>query len=273
MSESDECVPVVAPAIAPEAGEGGEGENRQMAQYRPAAGNAGEQHPELVHGIPLCEKCQRQHVNIAHKLRSCNGHNRLGGPCGQMPIRGGTVCRLHGGAVGAVKKKALERRQLKFVEGKIAKLLAECDVETQHPLDGLLDVVRQSGAMVRMLAGMVGELDPHNPVIRGMPVASGTFTGPDHLGDGAPNVLLTLYGQWADRYARACKLALDANIDERLLRNAEATSDAMFKALGRAVEAAGLTAEQSGRLRGTLASELRRFMGMGDVVLESSPVG
>ena len=42
--------------------------------------------------------------------RKCTGHSsQTGKPCGNAPIRGGTVCRKHGGAAPQVKAKAALR--------------------------------------------------------------------------------------------------------------------------------------------------------------------
>lgn len=181
----------------------------------------------------------------------------------------------HGSGTKAARTKGKQKRAMVFAEGKIAQLLKECDLPEQHPLDGLLEVVRHAGAMMRMLGGLVGELTTHPSeaeeawsmneegelVIR----REGALYGPNHLGDATPSVLVSLYGLWSDRYARACKLALDANIDERLVRNAEATSEALFTAIGRALDAAELTPVQQGKLRGALAQELRRHTGVMEV--------
>lgn len=81
--------------------------------------------------------------------------------------------------------------------------------------------------------------------------------GPDHLGNTRPHVLLSLYGQWMDRYAHACKLALDARVDERMLRLAESDADRLFTAITAAFETAGLDEEQREAFRVALAAELR----------------
>lgn len=43
--------------------------------------------------------------------RRCTAKNRQGERCGKPPIRGGTVCRMHGGAAPQVEAKAEERLQ------------------------------------------------------------------------------------------------------------------------------------------------------------------
>jgi predicted transcriptional regulator len=175
------------------------------------------------------------------------------------------VCSKHGGMATQVREAARRRYEFAAVEGEIGKLLRDADMPQQHPLDGLLEVVRHSGAMMRMLSlqcaalaerGVVGVTDddfgkPHYYM------KSEGLVGVDHEGDGAPHVLVTLYERWSLLHMRACKTALDANIDERLVRNAEATSEKFFRVFAQAVEAADLTVEQQARLRNTLAAGLR----------------
>lgn len=159
----------------------------------------------------------------------------------------------------------MERYQFAAVEGEVAQLLRDADLPAQHPLDGLLEVVRHSGAMMRMLAHEVAKLEVLGEV-GGAEGEDGrwtfwmkndSLTGVDHEGDQTAHILVTLYERWSLLYMRACKTALDANIDERLVRNAEATSEKFLRAFVAAVEAAKLSSAQAAVLRTTLANELR----------------
>ena len=53
--------------------------------------------------IDPCRTCGRQHP------RGCRGHRRDGAPCGQPAMRGGVVCRKHGGKAPQVLRKSAER--------------------------------------------------------------------------------------------------------------------------------------------------------------------
>lgn len=208
-----------------------------------------------------CDACHQVHER-------CVGHDADGDPC-ERKTYGARYCHGHMGDMpilrAARSKKPSVRRS--FVEGQIGRLLKECDIPTQHPLDGLLEVVRQSGAMFRMLGGLVGQLNIIPGVelagmsSEGNPTYTNTgFTGYNHLAEEVPSALVSLYGIWADRYARACKLALDANIDERLVRNAEQTSNVLFEAIGKALKAVDLTPVQLDALRASFAAELRKVV-------------
>jgi hypothetical protein len=67
------------------------------------------------------------------------------------------------------------------------------------------------------------------------------------------------YERWASLYMRACKTALDADIDERLVRNATATSNSFFRALSTALDAAQLGPEQRVAFTEAMAKELRKL--------------
>lgn len=163
---------------------------------------------------------------------------------------------MHGGSVPAVKAAAERRLSWEAAQGGIAKLLQECDLPEQHPIDGILEVVRHSGAMMRLLGYIVGGLENDE-------TAGNTkkLVGFNHLGDQVANAYVGLYGEWADRYARACKLALDANIDERLVRNAEATTGIFLEAFEGALAEANLDPEQARRFTTSLATRLRKVSG------------
>jgi len=198
---------------------------------------------------------------------SCTAHARTGKACTNAPVAGSHVCRMHGGATPLAKKAAAQRLSLMAAEGEIATLMRQVDVPDQHPIDGLLEVVRVSGAMMRLLTIKVGELD-HKPGDVELAVseegdllerAKHGFWMPNAQREMVAHTYVQLLGTWSERYARACKLALDANIDERLVRNAEQTSEMMFRAVREALEAAALTPVQRDALLGSLADSLRRY--------------
>jgi hypothetical protein len=180
---------------------------------------------------------------------------------------------MHGGKTPATRAKAEARVQRHFIEGKVGFLLKQqgIDMPNTHPLDGLLEVVRRSGSMMRLLEGLVSELQldvDAGPEIWGMDDAGNTIFkmprniyGRNHVGDGAPHILVEMYHQWMMTYARACKLALDANIDERMVRNATVTSDLYFEAFRKAIVSTGLSPEQAKLFSASLAEELRKLAG------------
>ncbi len=219
-----------------------------------------------------CSRCGKPHLRYDGSGRaSCAGHKSGSDPlepCTKAPIDGATVCRNHGGGNPAVRAAAQRRLEFARTSGQVAELLREADLPEQHPIDGLLEVVRHSGAMMRLLGHLVGGLATHpnsgevwemgedgQLVVR----QEESLYGPTHTGDQAPSVLVQLYERWTGLYGRACKIALDANIDERLVRNAEQTSEVMFKAIGEALEAGNLEPAQREAIVGSLAASLRKY--------------
>jgi hypothetical protein len=91
-------------------------------------------------------------------------------------------------------------------------------------------------------------------------IGGGLYGPAGAFGDGAPHVLVTLYEHWANIYMRACKLALDANIDERLVRNAEATTGAVYTAIERALTATQLDQETQAKFVMNLGVEFRKLV-------------
>jgi hypothetical protein len=82
----------------------------------------------------------------------CAARNRQGKQCGNRPIEGGQVCRLHGGAAPQVKRAA-QLRLLELISPAIATLAREmaqapASADRQRAANSILDragVVRQQG--------------------------------------------------------------------------------------------------------------------------------
>ena len=219
----------------------------------------------------ICAECGKIHVThwghpacVAH----ISGSDPLE-PCSKHPKKGRTVCRSHGANLPTVARAAERRLALMEAEGEIAILMRECDLPDQHPIDGLLEVVRVSGAMMRLLTIKVGEL-AEEPSMRTIVVETkkgdiydkevadtDAFWGEDKDGQMVPHTYVQLLRIWTERYERACKTALDAGIEERRIRLAEDTADTFFTALSKAVAAADLTPKQMEALTRALAKELR----------------
>lgn len=205
-------------------------------------------------------------------VRDAEGYALLK-PCGNYAIRGGTVCDVHGGRNPVAWDAARNRLVEGVVFSKMADMLAECNLE-EHPLDGILDGVRRSGAMVRVLGLMVGELStmrrPEYAAAAGDENLG--LYGPNHLGDGAPHVLLTMYANWLDRHARICELALKADIDERVVRQYENQANVLEQAVMAAIAKVGMTGEQQTAFKVALAGELRDLLGAPQLATVSSIV-
>ena len=220
----------------------------------------------------ICSSCSMIHKTPKGGT-ACSAHVTGSGktiPCKRPPIAGGNVCRTHGGALKLTQLAASQRLAMMSAVGEIGDLMRECDIPDQHPVDGLLEVVRVSGSMMRLMTFKVGELN-EDPEIQEILVehkngelstklVSGrdAFWGLDKDGQMAPHPYVTLLRVWTERYERACKTALEAGIEERRLRLAEETSDTFFMAFTKALNLLGLSPEVRSQLTTALANELRR---------------
>lgn len=235
----------------------------------------GVQHPRGCHGhVEECLACEWRGENgVGRPCTKCGGEVRRR-PCRQAPRIGQQVCNAHGGRSPQAIAATEQRAELDRIAGQVAELLDHYDQPDEHPLEGLLAVVRRTGAMVRVLEHLVRGLDLH-PIVSVEVVGDGynaggdtgerwrtennALYGADSKGDGKPHVLVEMYRVWTADHAKACKLALDAGVDERRLRLEEAEVDQLFLALTRALQTAGLSVAQQEALNDALAHELRQL--------------
>lgn len=80
-------------------------------------------------GTPVRKRVRQRTKEVQAR---CTAHSsRTGNPCRQSPIRGGTVCRFHGGSAPQVRRKAQER--LLASSDKMAALLIHIAEDKQVP--------------------------------------------------------------------------------------------------------------------------------------------
>jgi hypothetical protein len=76
----------------------------------------------------------------------CAGHKKDGTPCKKHPIRGSTVCRVHGGAAPQVRKRAQERLQAAadILMAQLLKIAASAESEAVR-LSAVKDALDRAG--------------------------------------------------------------------------------------------------------------------------------
>lgn len=100
-----------------------------------------------------CGKCGVPHAR-------CSGHARTGKPCQGNPVRGATVCRMHGGSSPKVRKAAARRLAEAEAEKAVVKFGLVRDIA---PADALLEEVQRSAARVAYYqARIVDEAPDHS---------------------------------------------------------------------------------------------------------------
>jgi len=220
----------------------------------------------------ICGKCNKIHVTHWGGA-ACQGHisgsNPLQ-PCSKAPRAGRPFCRSHGANLPNIARAGEQKLALMEAEGEIAQLMREVDLPDQHPIDGLLEVVRVSGSMMRLLTIKVGELSEDTEIVE-VPIVNDktgdikirfevegdAFWGVNKDGEKVPHIYVQLLKIWTERYERACAAALAAGIEERRIRLAEDTAETFFTALSKAVAAAELNPKQMDALMQALATQLR----------------
>lgn len=181
-----------------------------------------------------CERCGQSHTR-------CSGHRKHRDeqgnlvPCGGMPIKGHTVCRMHSN--GVTKAKA----QRNVAEAKARQTAAAAIVAYEGQVDGdplknLLNMVRRAAAAERAYAMLIEyelgsgkcptcfrpRLDtPCEHCKSSAAVKEGSIlirTGSHATGfRDEPHPYIKLWNEERDRLARFSKLALDARVTERQL--------------------------------------------------------
>ncbi len=198
---------------------------------------------------------------------TCGARNRAGNPC-RRPAGWGTDhpgagrCKLHGGNTPNGRKQGQRLLAEQLVRREAGQLLDELAVTAKHPLDALLEALDHAGTMVAALRLLVAglELASEHDILQTVTgprffVTTPGLTGLKPTGEGAPHVLVALYGEWLDRYGKIAKLALDAGIDERRTQLAESTAGRLFTAVDRALST--LPEGVRNTFREALANELR----------------
>lgn len=210
-----------------------------------------------------CPRCDQVHARCAGHKRRATGSTEPLQPCGRWPTTGLEVCAYHGArtpnaAAAGERRQAHDRALVQ-----VGQLVDELGIDPKHPLEGLLEAVDRAGAMVGPLGELVRGLHVQHgdqPATNAKPAGDGegTPTAPALLHDGdRAHILVTLYGEWLDRYGRLCKLALEAGVDERRVQMAEAQAERLFGAVTRALVRAKVPAEHVEAFRVSLAAELR----------------
>jgi len=141
--------------------------------------------------------------------------------CKNRPMRGGRVCRVHGGAAGQVRAAAQRRLQVQAVEAEVANELAFQSIEgVTNPLEAMSQLAAEVQATSEALAARVNALN----AIRYSAVGSGTEQ---------VRAEMTLLGQYQDRTARLLDMMIRSGFDNRKLLLDEHIAKASGALLGK----------------------------------------
>jgi hypothetical protein len=210
--------------------------------------------------------------------KCCAERKNGGGRCRGNAMTGQIVCRLHGGQSEQARAGAAGRLHQVAIRGQVADMLdkyEELVPDGMDPLTGLLEVVTRTWLMVRVYGDLVAGLATHSTaevelvqVGEGRTATDVTITepaliDPNHLGDLRTNPLVRDYREWIAAHAKACKLALDAGVEERQVRLAEQQAQGIVTAVQAALDALELTPEQADKAPAVVANLLSAVAGEG----------
>jgi hypothetical protein len=170
----------------------------------------------------------------------CKAKSKQSGEqCKNRPMKGGELCKFHGGKIPKVMAKAAINLEVRH-----------WGLEDVHedPGEVLLRLVAQSAARCRAYAAELESLVKESPNLREALIAE-IWISPDH-GDAYKageyvRGLAKLEAEERDRLASFCTKAIAAGLAERQVRIAEQTGEQFAKGIKAILDKLGLTEAQA----------------------------
>lgn len=164
---------------------------------------------------PLCAQ------GVEHERCAAHRSGAPWVPCMAWPVRGGRVCRAHGGGARQVRDAADRSMQEEEARAAAARHALPRDVD---PGTALLEEVRRSAGLVEWLWQQIIQVEP-GALIRGTRLIRRTDTpdGPITVTEVGPGVNLwwKLHQEERRHLTGVCRSALEAGVAERQIRLAE----------------------------------------------------
>lgn len=171
----------------------------------------------------------------------CSGHSkRTGAPCGNSPMKGAPVCRMHGGATKQARAKARQRRATDAANA----LLARLDVPAvDDPFAALAALAGQAIAFKDILADRVNQLKQ---------IRYRDSKGAEQL-----RSEVALWERALDRAERFVTSMAKLDIDNRLAKISEAQADIVLKAIETAFDVAEVAKDRRPAAKAAASGVLR----------------
>lgn len=181
--------------------------------------------------------------------RQCTAKAKgTGERCKRAPIRGGTVCKLHGGG----SRRAREAAGRRLAEAELGARVGTLGIREKYPdVDpgqALLSEIQISHAHVQWLRAKVAEIEPNELIW-------GTTKTEEGVGPQGPvdmtvqeagfHTWYQLYTKEREHFAKLTTMALKAGIEARKIQLAERTGEMVAGAIQRILDGLQLTPDQS----------------------------
>lgn len=190
----------------------------------------------------------------------CSARSKQSGKrCGNYPVSGGTVCRMHGGKAPQVARKAAARRQQDAIRGLLDNLGTPTPVD---PGQALLELIAAKNGEVQWLRSVVKELE--RDALAWGRADYETGVGPlgpvdKYTEKAAVSIWWEMLRKAEDQLASYSSQALRAGIEERRIRLAEGIGNQVATAVRRILDRLNLNAAQQSLVGTVVPEELRQM--------------
>lgn len=183
--------------------------------------------------------------------------------CRRAPIKGGTVCKIHGGGSAKVQAAADRRIAEAEMQDAVKTLGLPVDID---PAKALLDEIAYTYGHVQWLRTKVQELSSEDLVWGRVQTDAGI--GPQGPVDtttekSGPNVWYQMYLTEREHLVKVTSAALRAGIEERRVKLAEQQGDLVAAVVNRILAALNLTPEQAAQVPIIVPREFRALAELG----------
>lgn len=175
--------------------------------------------------------------------RKCKAHKRSGKPCGNAPVKGHLVCRMHGASSPQAKARVARDETAAEIRKTMVTLYGEAGIPAiGNPLEELQKLAAEVVAWKDLLREHVEQLKNYR-----------------YEGEAAEQIRgeVILFERALDRCGTVLGLIAKLNIDERLAAIEELKVQKLLKAVNHTLDFLGLSVDEQLRANAELARQLR----------------
>lgn len=197
-------------------------------------------------------------VDLLDVREKCTAKSKRSGErCKRWPIRGGTVCAIHGGNSPTVRAAAKRRLEEAEAQKAVVTLGVRRDV---MPGDALLEEVQWTAGHVMFLRSKVQELEDKE-LVWGLAKEEVGDDGVKVTHAASTSVWYDLYERERKHLVQVCSAALKAGVEERRVRLAESQGAQVAAVIQRVLDGLELSADQLELVPTVVPAALRAIAG------------